>query len=349
MYPATRTVSLCLLAFSLATCTTFTASAEPLVIPAANSADVVHDSLRQQVYITAGDSVLRFDLTTRQFLPPFRLGGELAGIDLSPDGRWLAVTDLTFDVIRPSGRTAGWFHLVDLNTGTAERVSVPPAFNYDEQGTYSVAFAADGLVYVTSGPFGQWGYLRSYDPRTRVLRVIPVGFGGAIRERTMLSTSRDKSIVLFGEGNTSGGDWGALIVSSGQVIHRWGINGARNFITGVALNRDNTQVVAYGYDLTSFDIPSFTRTQRFRGTTLITAIGAVYHPSRDLLYLTISGYRDILIVDPRAFREIGRYPTPQPFPWTSRSAHAPGRLRMSADGRWLFAILPGGVGCVTTE
>ena len=45
----------------------------------------------------------------------------------------------------------------------------------------------------------------------------------------------------------------------------------------------------------------------------------------------------------------GRYPTPQPFPRTSRSAHAPGRLRMSADGQWLFVVLPGGVGCVTTE
>lgn len=325
------------------------ATAETLFIPAANSADMAHDQLRQLLYISAGDSVLRFDMTTRQMLAPFRLGGQLAGIDISPDGRWLAVADLTFDVARPQGRTSGWFHLVDLTTGGAERVAVPPVSIYNEQGTYSVAFAADGLVYVTTGPFGQYGYLRSYDPRSRALRVIPIGFTGAIVNRTMLTTSRDKTILLFGQAAISDGSWGALSVFDGRVLFRQGPDGAGFFITGAALSRDNTQVVTYGYDLTSFDIPSFVKTTRFRATTLITAAGAVYHPFRDLLYLTITGYRDILIVDSRTFREIGRYATPLHFPWTPTSAHAPGRLKTSADGRWLFAVLPNGIGGVTTE
>jgi len=46
-------------------------------IPALARVDVAHDLKRDMVYITEGDSVLRYQIGTGTFLPPFVLGGSL--------------------------------------------------------------------------------------------------------------------------------------------------------------------------------------------------------------------------------------------------------------------------------
>src|SRR6185369_6371980 len=65
----------------------------PSLISAPGRVDMVYDPGRDVVYITSGSSVLRYQLTAGTFLSPFALGGNLMGMDLSPDGNTLMVAD----------------------------------------------------------------------------------------------------------------------------------------------------------------------------------------------------------------------------------------------------------------
>src|SRR5205814_9699081 len=69
------------------------AYAEGIFIPAPAATDVVHDPVTGILYITSGSQVLRFNVETQQFRLPLTLGGNLMGVDLSPDGTTLAVAD----------------------------------------------------------------------------------------------------------------------------------------------------------------------------------------------------------------------------------------------------------------
>src|ERR1044071_638252 len=61
-------------------------------IPAALRVDMVYDSARDLLYVTNGDSVLRYQVGSNTFLSPFTIAGSnLSGIDLSPDGTTLVV------------------------------------------------------------------------------------------------------------------------------------------------------------------------------------------------------------------------------------------------------------------
>jgi hypothetical protein len=100
--------------------------------------DVVHDAARDTLYVSSAGQVLRYRLATAAFDPPFALGGNLKGMDLSPNGNTLAVADQT------RNDTQVWIWLVDLTAGTAQKVTFPRAFM--EGGTYSVAYANDGAA-----------------------------------------------------------------------------------------------------------------------------------------------------------------------------------------------------------
>src|SRR5688572_28726374 len=69
------------------------AQAVGTLIPAPSRFDMVHDSNRDVLYITSGGSILRYHLGSNTFLPPLETGGNLGGIDISPDGNTLVVAD----------------------------------------------------------------------------------------------------------------------------------------------------------------------------------------------------------------------------------------------------------------
>ena len=64
-----------------------------VLIPAANRVDMVYDDARRLVYISQGPQILRYDVDADAFLSPLAIGGDLGGMDLSPDGQTLAVAD----------------------------------------------------------------------------------------------------------------------------------------------------------------------------------------------------------------------------------------------------------------
>src|SRR5437868_3317573 len=81
------------------------------LILAPGRVDMVYDDARDLLYISSGTEVLRYQLGSDTFLSPFHVGAGARGMDLSPDGNTLAVTD-TY-----SAAGSNRIHLVDLPTG----------------------------------------------------------------------------------------------------------------------------------------------------------------------------------------------------------------------------------------
>src|SRR4051794_15450889 len=62
-------------------------------ISAPSRADIAYDTQHDVLYISGGSSLLRYDLSTRTFLPAIDIGGTTKGMDISPDGGTLAVAN----------------------------------------------------------------------------------------------------------------------------------------------------------------------------------------------------------------------------------------------------------------
>src|SRR5690242_6785396 len=74
-----------------------------------NAADMVYDDARDVLYIAGRFNVQRYQVKTNTFLPAIFLGGKLAGIDLSADGKYLAVAN------RAAQDGKIWIYVVDLD------------------------------------------------------------------------------------------------------------------------------------------------------------------------------------------------------------------------------------------
>ena len=129
------------------------------LISAPSRVDMVYDSARDLLYITDGGSVLRYHLGSNTFMTPFAIGGNLGGIDISPDGNTLVIAD------RRRLDPIVWVYVINLQTEQIQQVLFPSAFY--EGGTYTVAYANDSTVLVTSTFEGSgWVPLRKLNPIT---------------------------------------------------------------------------------------------------------------------------------------------------------------------------------------
>ena len=302
-------------------------------VPAAGRVDMVYDSARDTLYITSGGSVLRYQLTTATFLAPFTLGGNLGGLDLSPDGNKLAVAD------RQRTATDVRIHLVDLPTGQSQMVSFPRGFG--EGGTFTVAFANDGRLLITSTYEGSgWVQLRRYDPATGTSSVV----ASSVRHNTMLAASGDGSVVGFAESDTSDGPFGRYRTMDANLLRKSGYTdgtGWYNFEMGV--NRNGTQyaIPTYGgtfiYDVNLIRIASVVPNAGSQ------PIGVVYHPVEPLVYFAWAGTTQVRAHDTATFAQTAAYDFEHNFAWPGNFAFREGRLRISRDGSLLFATVNGGV------
>jgi len=182
------------------------ADAVGTLISAPNRTDMVYDAGRDILYITSTNStLLRYQLASDSFLPPFVLSGSLMGLDLSPDGNKLVIADAR------TTNSLVWVHVVDLTTGQDTLATFNAAAN--ESGTFAVAFAGDGASYITSRFAGSgWVPMRRYDPVTGIASVI-----ANPRQDSMVSSSGDGSTVLWE--SFYGGDY-VTNSSNDAAVHR---------------------------------------------------------------------------------------------------------------------------------
>ncbi|HSH79244.1 MAG TPA: Ig-like domain-containing protein [Herpetosiphonaceae bacterium] len=309
-----------------------TAHAAGTFIPAAERVDMVHDYARDMLYISAGSSVLRYELGTGLFLSPFELGGNLAGLDLSPDGSTLVVADVQYS------DTDVWVHVVDLASGGSRKAVFPRAFG--EGGTFTVAFGDDAYVLITSTYEGSgWVPMRRYNPATGEWSQL-----ASVRQNTMLSSNADGSVIGFAESNSSDGPVGRYRVADGDLLRKSGYtDGTGAFNYEIGANRNGTQYAVPTYGGTFIFDANLAKIGTVGEYAGPQPIGVVYHPRADIVYFAWSGSTEVRAYDSTTPTQVAAYDFEYSFVHTNNLAFTQGRLKMSRDGSLLFATVEGGI------
>lgn len=296
-------------------------------ISAASRVDVAFDTRTDVLYISGTDEVRRYDMQTGSFLSPIQLGGRTLGMDISPDGKTLAVAN---------GTTASGYNHVDLvNLETGESTSVKFDLDFYEGGTYSVAYDSQGKLLVSSKFNGSgWTPLRRYDPTSDVTVQL-----GQVRQNSMLSASADRNTIAITESNISSGSWGYYHPGDTSYGSQ---RGTGWFTYEIAVSPDGSQFAVPTYKGTF--VGSATQNTTVIGTYAgVLPIGAAYSPVTGNLFLPFAGTNYIAEYNSQTLTEIARYTTPSSFSWTGNGAYGNGRLKVAADGSYLFSTIGNGV------
>ncbi|MDD1749780.1 MAG: FG-GAP-like repeat-containing protein, partial [Methanothrix sp.] len=297
-------------------------------ISAPAAEDMVYDDARDIMYISSGNSILRWVVGSNTFLTPFQMGTTLAGLDISPDGNTLVAAD------QSGGPTNTWIFLIDLLTGQSRQIDFSIWW---ETGTSWVAFGNDGAVLTTSDfvSGSTWIPLRRYDPATDTTTTI-----ASVFMKSRLTASGDGSVIAIGEGSLSSGNVFKYDVTTRQIVAPAQCNQFSWIHPGV--NRNGTQFT-YSMDQGTYVLNSnltsiiFT----FGGTYLgPRPVGVVYHPTKDLLFAAWGGSSQVVAYETTNFNEVARYDFGY---WFSTAERTTCRLRISRDGSLLMARVDGGI------
>lgn len=296
-------------------------------ISAASRADIAYDTIHDVLYISGSNSLLRYDLPSQSFLAPIALGGTTFGMDISPDGKTLAVANTS------KTATKNFIDLIDLETGTSTRAGFNLSFS--EGGTYTVAYDADGKLLVSSRFQGSgWTPLRKYDPVTGSTSAL-----GSVRQDTMLAASANHSVIAVAESNISSGPVGTY--RTGDSSYRSAFD-TYAFVFEVAASRDGSQLAIPTYLGTYIEDPALIVPSI--GTYAGPApIGAAYSPVKDSIYLPFSQSSYVAEYDTTTGLEVKRYQVDGTFDWIGNHAFNEGRIKVAADGSYFFVTLDSGV------
>ena len=301
-------------------------------IPAPSRFDMVYDSARDVLYITDGGSVLRYHLGTNTFMAPFALGGNLGGIDISPDGNSLVIAD------RRRLDPVVWVYVIDLQTEQVRQVTFARAFG--EGGTYTVAYANDGSVLSTSIFEGSgWIPLRKFNPTTGTWSQL-----ASVRHNSMVTASGNLGIIGLAEADSSDGPFGRYRIADGNLLRKSGYaEGTSWFNYEIGVNRDGTQFAIPTYNGTYIcdaNLIKFHIVGQYAGPQ---PIGVVYHPVENTVYFAWAGSTEVRAFDTTSFAQTAAYDFEYTFTNSGNFAFTQGRLKTSRDGALLFATVEGGV------
>lgn len=308
------------------------ASAIGTYIPAQGRVDMVYDDKRDIVYISSAGDVLRYRVQDGTFLSPVMVGGQLRGMDLSPDGNTLAIADAD------SSQTSMWVQLVDLSTLAVRRIDAPKA--YMESGSWAVSFAYDNSLMVTSSFAGSgWVPLRRFRlyGKSKVI-------GTNITQNTMVAASGDRKVIAFAQSNISDGRWGRYNAASDAIVYRdWYTNGTSWFNYEIATNFNGSQYAIPTYGGTMIYDSAYTKVATFGTYAGPQPIGVAYHPVEHLAYFPWAQTSEVRVYDMDALAPVGSYDFVSTFTSNGNSAYQSGRTKLSADGSLLMVTVAGGV------
>jgi len=296
-------------------------------ITAPDRKDIAYDTIHDVLYISGGSALQRFDMKSGTFLAPLNLGGVTAGMDISPDGKTLAVANTA------RGASKNFVDLVSLEDLSHQRVGFNLQFG--EGGTWTTAFDKSGKLLVGSTYEGSgWVPLRKYDPVSGVTTVL-----ATVSESPMLTASADHTYIAVTESNISSGPYGRYTTGDSS-YHSMG--GLGWFTYEIGISRDGSQMAIPTYGGTFIDdatniIPSI-------GTYAGQApIGVAYSPNADVMYFPFAGTNFIASYDTKTGSLLQKYTTPGSFDWTGNWAFSEGRTKVASDGSMLFSTLDNGV------
>lgn len=303
-------------------------------IPVPSARDHAFDA-DGNLYITAGNRLLRYD-TQLCVLRATALGADLQGIDVSPDGRYMAVAD--------RGLIGGQAHVFIYDTfgsRTPRRIDYAPVSL--ESGSFMVAWSATNQLYI-SGTFAGSGWLplRRFDLANNTMHTM-----NTVTRETMLATSHDRRWLAMAEAGISSGPIRVLDTITNQ--YRASVN-MNWYAFEVAIDGGGTRVVAPSYNgAFVYAVGSDAMTQMGvlgqyarhgpisaafspDSSLIVTANYSHGGPSLGGVYLyDASTSAPVMTLDPYAWGWIGN--------WGLRT----GRITLSSDGRWLAATQEGRV------
>lgn len=303
-----------------------------LLLPAPLRYDAVHDDLRDLVYLSAGDRVLRFRASTGEALEPIVLGGQLGGIDLSPDRRSLAVAD------RDTGGSGVRLWLVDPDTLQSREVRTTRDFM--EGGLFTVVWGGDGRVYTTSTFNGSgWVPMRRFNPATDTWNTL-----ASVRQNTMLSPSGDALTIAFAEANISDGAWGLVDLPTGAIVRRSGYSdGTSWFNYEIGTDRFGDQFLLPTYGGGMVYNATYQRTRTLGAYAGQQPVGIAFHPVEARAFMPWAQTNEVREYDTRTWSLVAAHPVGHRFDHPGNWSFQSGRTRLSRDGSLLMVSVPGGV------
>jgi len=185
------------------TATAVVATPTPTPQPSfASPSDMVFDSTGNNLYITSGGWIWRYDLPNDALQPAFEVGGTLNAIDIAPDDSFVLVAQ---DDYTP---TSGRFQRVKLATGEVTDIVYSREVSHGEGGAWDVAIASNGFAFGTTRVLPDWVSstpLREIDLTTnQIIERAPVQFG-EVSDGTSIERNADHTRVYF-LGTTTGGE-----------------------------------------------------------------------------------------------------------------------------------------------
>ncbi len=156
--------------------------------------DVASSASGATIYVSNNEGwVTGFNAATGDVAGRWKVGVNLSGMDVSPDGRYLIVGEA-----QPTNGVAV-IHRLDLTTGEVKDFStnVGPS----DSGFYDVAWGKDGTVLVTQYYYLTQGALWALNTTTGQFAKV----GGDISQGGVLSVSEDRSKIIYGSDSAQGG------------------------------------------------------------------------------------------------------------------------------------------------
>lgn len=294
-------------------------------ISAPSAVDMVYDGARDLIYMSSGNSILRYHVGSNIFLTPFQMGTTLAGLDLSVDGKMLIAAD------HSGSSTNSWIYVVDLASGQSRQVLFPI---FLETGTYWTAFGNDGAVLTTSDFVNgsSSNPLRRYDPATDSATNI-----ASVFSRSRPTASGDGSVIVVGEGSVSAGRVYKYDVASRQIVLTTQLNQFSWIHPGA--NRKGTQFT-YSMDHGTAVLNSNLQQINFLGGTYLgpRPVGVVYHPVQDLVFMAWGGSSQVIAYETGGFTQTAQFDFGTGFGTGERTSNL---MRISRDGSLLMVRFGG--------
>lgn len=287
-------------------------------------ADVAYDDARSVLYISAGDRIERYKPDTGEMLSPIVLGGQLAGMDISPDGNTLAVADTMLAGI----------HTVDLVTDATSTIVFPgsPA----GAGTWEIAYADDGRLLASGTGVTLW----RYDPITGLAPEFPSlewnqnHFTGP---KEHLAASADRSTIgivstdNFGHWSEYSSDSDTLIEhSTGWGWTAWDVSGNSDGSQFAICTNSNIALVSPGsddYTLLDAAVP----------------FGAKFSPSTSSVFAPTYDSSQMLEYDADDGSVLSTYDLGRQIGWNYDGVFYWPRMAVAQDNSLVFCTVPGGV------
>lgn len=319
--------------------TVVTASSIPQL---ATISGVAQDPNSDLLYIASTSGyIFTWNETTQTFVSHFNVGRPLSSIDISADGKTLAVGEYsgTLDEYGDSPVTS--VGLLTLSNNNLQTLTLGQT-STSEGGVFAIGWDANGDLLVSAD--GQWIPYRFIPAGSQSFGTATVAGSSSLSGGSFIETTADHRYVLALEGNITGAPLELYDTQAGKIVAQttgYGL-GTDGFNVGCGDINDNVGLIAdiVGGSVLTLD---FSLQHAAGPGTTDHIIGAHFNASGNTLYLWDTTSQSILIYNTSTWLETGSIPVSvapaQPYGFVSPPA---GQMSLSEDGRYLVLLTGSG-------